>query len=105
MKRLIVQYKTHADRADENQALIEKVFEQLESETPAGLRYAAFRLEDGVSFVHIASIETDDGSNPLPETDSFKAFVADIKDRCEIPPAASEVQTIGAYRFAGKPAP
>jgi hypothetical protein len=62
------------------------------------LPYASFKLEDGVSFIHIASIETADGSNPLAALDEFKALVADIKDRCEIPPAPTELMQIGAYR-------
>ena len=61
----VVRYTTKPDRADENQALIEKVFAELDAERPAGLRYASFRLADAVSFVHVAEIDTDDGSNPL----------------------------------------
>ena len=66
---------------------------------PAGLRYASFKLDDGVSFVHLASIETEDGANPLSESDAFKAFQADIQDRCEEPPAAVDLNDIGSYRF------
>ena len=54
-----------ADKADENRQLIEAVFTALKEASPPNLRYASFVQEDGVSFVHIASIETDDGSSPL----------------------------------------
>ena len=65
MSVTIVRYTTKPERADENQALIERVFAELAAAAPDGLRYASFRLADGVSFVHVASVETDDGANPL----------------------------------------
>jgi len=63
------------------------------------VRYAAFRLGDGVSFVHIASIDTADGSNPLTQSAAFKLFQAGIKDRCEEQPMATDLTAIGSYRF------
>ena len=101
MKRVMVRYRVKADRAGENVDYITKVFEQLEREQPAGLRYASFRLDDGVSFVHIASIETADGSNPLSSVSAFKAFTEHIKDRCDEPPAAVDLHEVGAYRLFG----
>jgi hypothetical protein len=97
----IVRYKSKPDRADENQALIEKVFAELDAAGPAGLRYASFRLADGVSFVHVASIETDDGTNPLTQTSAFSEFVREIADRCEEGPVASDATLVGSYRFFG----
>jgi hypothetical protein len=102
MKRVMVRYKVKADRVAENESYIAKVFEQLEREKPAGLRYASFKLADGVSFVHFVSIETADGSNPLSELSAFKAFTAEIKDRCDEPPAAVELKEVGSYRFFGE---
>ena len=99
VKRLIVRYKVKADRADENQQYIQKVFEELRRGSPSGLRYASFRLSDGVSFVHIVSVETADGHNPLIETPAFKAFNAGIQDRCEEQPVLTEMTAVGSYRF------
>jgi hypothetical protein len=102
MKRVMVRYKVKADRAAENEAYIAKVFEQLERDRPAGLRYASFKLDDGVSFVHIVSLEAADGSNPLGESSAFKAFTAGIRDRCEEPPVAADLKEIASYRFFGE---
>jgi hypothetical protein len=99
MSIAVVRYQTKPDRAEENQALIEKVFGQLDQEKPAGLHYAAFRLADGVSFVHVASIETDDGTNPLLATAAFKEFVGGINDRLDEGPFASEATVVGSYAF------
>lgn len=102
MKRVLVQYKVKADEAEENVGYIKKVFRELQENSPAGLRYASFVQPDGVSFVHIASIETEDGSNPLTESAAFKAFQAGIKDRCEVPPKAVELNELGNYRLLGE---
>ena len=99
MQGVLVRYRTKPDRGDENQALVEAVFAELAESEPDGLRYATLRLEDGVSFVHVAFIETDDGSNPLADTAAFAAFQADIADRCDEPPAPSPATVVGSYRF------
>jgi hypothetical protein len=99
MSVTVVRYRTKADRADENQALIEKVFAGLQADAPDGVRYASFRLADGVSFVHVASVETGDGTNPLTSSPAFSDFVRDIGDRVEEPPASSEATVVGSYRF------
>ncbi len=101
MKRVLVRYKVKVDRAVENEAYISKVFEQLKKEQPAGLRYASFKLADGVNFVHIASLETEDGSHPLGELAAFKAFTSHIRERCEDPPLVMELTEIGSYRLFG----
>ena len=102
MKRMMIRYKVKADRAIENERYITGVFEQLKREKPSGLRYASFKLGDGVSFVHIVSVETADGSNPLRELSAFKAFTADIQDRCDEPPVSVELQEVGSYNVFGE---
>ena len=99
MDTTIVRYKVKGDQAEENKAYIRRVFEELDTNKPAGLRYVSFNLADGVSFVHIAVVESDDGENPLPKTAAFKDFIADIKNRCEEPPAASSADIVGSYRL------
>lgn len=99
MKTVIVRYKVKADRADENVEYVKNVFSELASSTPDGIRYATFQADDGVSFTHVASIETPDGSNPLAATDAFKQFQAEIRDRCEVPPSPTNVEVVGSYRF------
>lgn len=99
MKRVMVRYKVKPDQADENQRLVEQVYAELQRNAPAGLRYATFKQNDGVSFVHIASIETESGDNPLSQLPAFKTFQAQIKDRCTEPPVAVDLEEIGAYHF------
>ena len=99
MKATVVRYQAKADRADENQRLIEAVFADLEANEPEGFTYKVFRLEDGVSFVHVV-IEHDDVKNPgsLQDVPAFRTFVADVADRCDVAPIAMGATIVGGYR-------
>ncbi len=99
METTVVRYKVKADRADENRQYIKKIFAQLDENKPDGLRYVSFNLDDGLSFVHIAVVESADGKNPLPETTAFQDFVSDIKNRCDEPPVATKADIVGSYRL------
>jgi hypothetical protein len=101
MKRIMVRYKVKAGRALENERYISAVFEELERERPEGLRYASFKLDDGRSFVHIASLERSDGRNPLLDLASFQAFTAGIRDRVEEAPVTVELNEIASYEMFG----
>ena len=74
MRRIMVRYKVKPDRAAENEELVRAVYEELQRTQPAGLHYATFALEDGVSFVHLSSIDTEDGRNPLSDVEAFARF-------------------------------
>ncbi|MFO0568512.1 MAG: hypothetical protein U0263_22815 [Polyangiaceae bacterium] len=100
MKTVMVRYQVKADRVEENERYVRAVFSELEKEGTSGVRYATFKLADGVSFVHLAVIESDSG-NPLAALASFREFTAKIGERCEVPPVSGEVEVIGAHRFFG----
>ena len=97
MKKVIVRYKVKPERTEENKQLVSTVFDELKLNTPDGLRYTSYVMADGVSFIHIASIETNDGTNPLNSSPAFKEFTKDLKDRCDEPPVTTEVSVIGSY--------
>ena len=99
MGATVVRYQAKPDRADENQQLIEAVFADLEARQPEGFTYKVFRLEDGVSFVHVV-IEHDDVPDPdsLQDVPAFQAFVQEIADRCDVPPLAMGATVVGGYR-------
>ena len=98
MKQVMVRYKVKPEQAAQNEALVRKVYDELEQVAPVGLRYATFALDDGVSFVHFASIEGGDGQNPLMEVAAFRAFLEGIDDRCDEPPQPVNLRAIGSYR-------
>ena len=102
MKKHMVSYKVKPERAAENERLAAAVYDALRAARPTGLRYATFRLEDGVSFVHIVAHDEPDGSNALTSLPAFKAFAAGVKERCDQPPVRAELTEIGAYGFFDK---
>ena len=99
MRQVIVRYKVKPDRVAENEALVRAVYDELHRTEPAGLRYATFRMADGVSFVHLSTTETEDGRNPLTEVEAFARFQEAIGERCDEPPVVTELREIGSYRF------
>ena len=99
MKRMMIQYKVKPERAEENQQFVEKVFEELRQNSPVGLRYATFKQPDNRTFMHLVSIETETGDNPLTQSATFKAFQAGIQDRCEVQPVATDLVEVGSYHF------
>ena len=54
MRNLLIRYKTKKDHAAANEELVHAVFDELRTLQPAGLRYGTFRLDDGVTFVHLS---------------------------------------------------
>jgi hypothetical protein len=96
-KTVIVRYTTRADAADENQRLAERVYAELAADDPGGLRYATFRLADGVTFVHVAMVEGD--VNPLHKVSAFAEFQREIGDRVTEPPQAADATLVGSYRW------
>lgn len=95
MTTTVVRYKVKDGRGDENQALVEAVFAELAETAPDGLRYGTIRLDDGVTFVHIARSEGE--QSPLNESAAFKAFVEGLQERCAEPPTPLEGTVIGNY--------
>lgn len=96
MTKVLVRYRVKPDRVAENEELVRAVYAELADVQPGGLHYATFKLDDGVSFVHLA-VHADD--NPLAAIEAFARFQEGIRDRCDEPPAVAAVETIGAYRF------
>jgi hypothetical protein len=94
----MVRYKVRPERVDENVALVEAVYAQLNRERPEGLHYATFRLPDGVSFMHVV-VDSDQPGGILNQLDAFKAFTADIERRCDEPPVATEITLVGSYEL------
>jgi hypothetical protein len=94
---VVVSYQVRPEAVAEHVRLIEAVFEQLRAEQPTNVEYKVVRLDDGVSFVHVSSADTPDGSNPLPELAAFKEFGRDSAARVATPPVPRAADIIGSY--------
>jgi hypothetical protein len=98
MSTTVVRYQAKPDRAEENQRLIEAVFAELNEREPEVFTYQVFRLEHGVSFSHVVIEHDVHNPDSLQAVPSFQAFVADIADRCDVPPVATGATIVGGYR-------
>jgi hypothetical protein len=97
MKRMLVRYKTKPERTEENERLIEKVFQELRAKAPEGVRYLVLMLGD-CTFVHFVV----DSTNLIPGLEAFQSFRSDIKERCVEPPQQDDAAIIGNYRMLGE---
>jgi hypothetical protein len=95
----MVRYKVKPERVAENEELVRAVYDELAQTQPDGLRYATFKLDDGVSFVHIA--ETDGESSPLTQVVAFRRFQQDIAERCDERPVVTTLTEVGSFRLFG----
>ena len=94
---VVVSYQVRPEAVAEHVRLIKAVFEQLQAEQPGNVEYKVVRLDDGVSFVHVSSADTPDGSNPLPDRASFKEFGRDSAARVATAPVPTAADIIGSY--------
>lgn len=92
---VVIRYQMRPETADENQMLIEQVFAELAASQPAGLRYTALRLDDGVTFIHVAVTEGD--AKPLTRLKAFEAFQEGFAERVGTKPERAAASVIGSY--------
>jgi hypothetical protein len=97
MRRVMVRYTVKPGRAAENERCVEQVFAELARVAPAGVHYQTFRLEDGLTFVHVYAQDSDDEPGPLPSLPAFRAFRAGLEERCESAPVRTVLHEVGAY--------
>ena len=93
----VIRYTTKSERAEENERLVRAVFAELSQGSGEGLRYAVFRLEDGVSFIHVVTEHDVDEPDSLQGVQAFQAFVANIAHRCDVVPVAMGATVVGGY--------
>jgi hypothetical protein len=98
MSTTVVRYQAKPERADENQRLIEQVFAQLDERQLEGFTYKVFRLDDGVSFIHVVIEHETEHPDSLQALPAFQAFVSEIAERCDVPPVATAATVVGSYR-------
>ena len=98
MRRIMVRYRVRPEHADANEQLVRDVYEELARMKPEGFRYGTFKLDDGVTFVHLAVQEGD--RNPLGEVAAFRRFQEGLGERCVEPPVLSELAEVGSFRSA-----
>ena len=67
----MVRYTVHPEQAEENERLIKAILDEVGTVRPPGLRYAAYKLDDGVTFVHLIDHDRSAGHMPGGELGSL----------------------------------
>ena len=98
MKTVMVRYRTKPERAEENEAMVRRVFDALARSGPPDVHYRVLREADGATFVHLSTRPAGAEGNPLMQVEAFREFVAGIKERCEDPPKDLVMRFLGEYR-------
>jgi hypothetical protein len=94
---VMIRWKIKSDQVARELEFLRAVYEDMHAVRPAGLRYATFRLDDGVTFVDVA--EMPDGPGALRQVEAFRHYRATLEERCDEPPAVTVLHEVGAYRF------
>jgi hypothetical protein len=97
LSNVVVSYTVKPEAIEEHLGLIRGVFAQLDAEQPGNIEYKVMQLADGVSFVHVSTADTPDGSNPLPQLAAFTAFAEGLGSRVATQPAPSAATVVGSY--------
>lgn len=96
MSAVRVLYKVKESFAEENAANIRRVMAALRANPVEGLSYAAFRLEDGQSFMHVAVAQDEPTRNRIAELPEFKAFQTALRESGPVePPSPAELEIVG----------
>ncbi len=74
------------------------MFAELHEAHPSGVLYAAFKVPDDLTFVHLIGADAKDGQ--LPRV-ALNAFHAGIRERCDQAPTRTKLSEIGHYRPLG----
>ena len=74
MKIVMVQYTTRAEYAATNQENIRQIVNELKSINHPGIRYSAYLLPDGKTFMHLDHLENEEAHQVLQSLPSFKKF-------------------------------
>jgi hypothetical protein len=98
MRRVMVRYRVKPEQVAANEELVRAVYAELDRARPDGFHYATFKLDDGVSFVHLATQEGE--HNPLAEIEAFARFQAGIRDRCDEAPVVTDLELVGSFSFS-----
>lgn len=87
MKIVRVQYTTTPEYAPTNQENIRQLVNELKSINHQGIKYSAYLLPDGKTFMHFDQFENEEAHQFLQSLESFKKFAEELwNSKLEIEP-------------------
>ena len=95
MKAVKVQYTVKAEYAETNKANIHQVMADLQELANQGIRYSAFVLEDGKTFVHFGLYTDQEALDVVNNLPSFQSFREQLKaSGPESPPEGDDLTLV-----------
>jgi quinol monooxygenase YgiN len=70
----LARYRVKADKQEQVVSIVEEFVKKVRDQESNTLRYTAYRLEDGVSFVHIMYFKDEEAEEHHRGTDYLKQF-------------------------------
>jgi hypothetical protein len=97
MEAVKVQYTVKKEYAEKNKRNIEQVMAELRSLNNVGVKYSAFMLADGKTFVHFGLYADSEAKSIVGELDSFKKFRQELQEsQPEVPPKADDLNLVAS---------
>nr|WP_062333357.1 hypothetical protein [Herbidospora sakaeratensis] len=95
MPTQIIRYRVaDQEKAEENVRLLEAVFAELARERPDGITYQSYRLDDGLTFVHVVTTED---LQILMRFEAFLAFTQTLGQRLDGVPHREQATPVGFF--------
>ena len=95
MNTVKVQYTVKPEYVETNKENIAKVMSALREINHPGLKYSAFLLDDGQTFVHFAMRADKEAEAIVPNLEEFKAFQAQLRaSEPESPPKVESLNLV-----------
>lgn len=97
MNAVKVQYSVKEEFVETNKANIQRVMADLKEIDNPDIKYSAFLLDDGKSFVHFAMLANDEAQKTLNDLSSFQEFQRQLRESgLEVPPNAEDLSLVGS---------
>lgn len=94
--QVMIRCKVRPDEAEASLESFREVYEEMRSVQPKGLRYATFQLEDKMTFVSFAEMESPE---VLQQLEAFQRLRATPRERFDEPPVLTMLHEVGSYGF------
>lgn len=97
MKIMKIQYTVQPGFAETNKQNIAKVMQELRTLNHPGVRYSAYTLDDGKTFVHLVTLKDEEAEKVIPSLESFKHFQTELRaGQPEVPPKFDDLALVGS---------
>jgi len=93
----LARYRLKADKQDEVVAILEEFVKTVKEKEPNTLRYVVYRLEDGVSFVHIMYFKDEEAERHHRGTNYVKKFTELLNPNCVDAPEFVKIAPVPAH--------